>query len=143
MRPTGIPGGADRTNGITSVTITMRIAVALRRTMVATARVKTAATAISAAVPTMMRSSVGHGSGNTDAPTLRAICVAMSTAPAAAARPATKAAEPITIALAASTRPRCGLAASVVRIRPRRYSAVMNIVATTATAISPANVPSR
>ena len=76
-------------------------------------------------------------------PLLCAISVPMSTAPAAAARPATKAAEPITIAFAASTRPRSGLAASVVRIRPRRYSAVMNIVATTATAISPANVPSR
>ena len=36
VRPVGIPGGADRTNGITIVTITMRIAAALRRTMVAT-----------------------------------------------------------------------------------------------------------
>ena len=60
-----------------------------------------------------------------------------------ATSPATNATAPITIALAASTRPRRGLAASVVRIRPRRYSAVMNIVATTATAISPTNVPSR
>ncbi len=67
----------------------------------------------------------------------------MITAPAAAARPATKAAEPITIAFAASIRPRFGLAASVVRIRPRRYSAVMKIVATTTTATSPANVPMR
>ena len=67
----------------------------------------------------------------------------MSTAMAAAARPATKATAPITIALAASTRPRRGLAASVMRIRPRRYSAVMNIAATTAIAISPANMPSR
>ncbi len=63
--------------------------------------------------------------------------------PTAAASPVTKAAAPITIAFAASTRPRTGLTASVVRIRPRRYSAVMNIVATTITAISPATVPAR
>ena len=50
--------------------------------------------------------------------------------------------EPITTALAASTRPRAGVAAKVTRIRPRRYSAVMNIAATTITAISPANTPS-
>ena len=31
----------------------------------------------------------------------------------------------------------------MTRIRPRRYSAVMNIAATTTTAISPANAPSR
>ena len=62
---------------------------------------------------------------------------------AAAASPVAKAAAPITIAFAASTRPRPGLAASVVRIRPRRYSAVMNIVPTTTTTISPANVPTR
>ena len=47
------------------------------------------------------------------------------------------------MAFAASTRPRRGLAANVVRIRPRRYSAVMNIAATTTTAISPANAPTR
>ena len=55
--------------------------------------------------------------------------------------PAMKVTAPITAALAASTRPRAGLAVSVTRIRPRRYSAVMNIVATTITAISPANAP--
>ena len=49
----------------------------------------------------------------------------------------------MTMAFAASTRPRRGLAARVVRIRPRRYSAVMNIVAITITAIRPANVPTR
>ena len=53
-----------------------------------------------------------------------------------------KVTEPITTALAASTRPRAGLAVKVTRIRPRRYSAVMNIVATTITAISPPNAPS-
>ena len=47
------------------------------------------------------------------------------------------------MALAASTRPRRGLAARVVRIRPRRYSAVMNMAAITSTPISPANVPTR
>ena len=55
--------------------------------------------------------------------------------------PATKVTEPITTALAARTRPRRGAAASVVRIRPRRYSAVMNIAPTTITTISPANAP--
>ena len=143
MRPAGIPGGADRTNGITSVTITMMIAAALRRTMVATARVRTAATANSAAMPTMMRSSVGHGSGNRSTPSLCATRVPMSTAPAAAARPTANATAPITIAFAASTRTRFGLAASVLRIRPRRYSAVMNIAAITAIAMSPMKMPSR
>ena len=61
----------------------------------------------------------------------------------AATSPATKATEPITMAFAARTRPRRGLAASVVRISPRRYSAVMNIAPTTTTAISPKNVPTR
>jgi hypothetical protein len=45
--------------------------------------------------------------------------------------------------LAASTRPRRGLAVSVVRIRPRRYSAVMNMTPITTSAIRPANVPTR
>ena len=45
------------------------------------------------------------------------------------------------MALAARTRPRRGLAASVTRIIPRRYSAVMNSAPTTITAISPMNKP--
>ena len=45
------------------------------------------------------------------------------------------------MAFAASTRLRRGLAVRVTRIRPRRNSAVMNMVPTTSTAISPANVP--
>ena len=57
------------------------------------------------------------------------------------ASPAANVTEPITMALAASTRPRRGLAAKVTRIRSRRYSAVMNSVPTTITAISPANAP--
>jgi hypothetical protein len=63
------------------------------------------------------------------------------TAAADPASPAVKVTAPMMIALAARTWPRRGVAASVVRIRPRRYSAVMNIVATTSTAISPANAP--
>jgi hypothetical protein len=89
-----------------------------------------------------MRSSVSPDAGNTYTRP-RASCVPKITAAAAPTSPVTKAAEPITIALAASTRPRRGLEARVTRIRPRRYSAVMNIVATTITAISPANVPTR
>ncbi len=57
------------------------------------------------------------------------------------ASPTAKVTAAMTTALAASTRPRPGVAASVTRIRPRRYSAVMNIAPTTATAISPANTP--
>ena len=55
--------------------------------------------------------------------------------------PATKPAAPITTALAASSRPRRGAAVSETRISPRRYSAVMNIAATTISGISPKNVP--
>ena len=62
---------------------------------------------------------------------------------AAAASPPAKLTAAITMAFAASTRPRRGLAANVMGIRPRRYSAVTNIVATTTTAISPANAPTR
>ena len=66
-----------------------------------------------------------------------------TTAMTAATSPTANVAAPATRALAASTRPRRGLAVSVVRIRPRRYSAVMNMTATTITAISPANAPTR
>ena len=62
---------------------------------------------------------------------------------AVATSPAANAAAPSTTALAASTRPRRGLAVSVVRIRPRRYSAVMNMTPITTSAIRPANVPTR
>ena len=55
----------------------------------------------------------------------------------------TKATAPITTALAASTAPRRGVAASVVRMRPRRYSVLKNIAATTTIAISPRNAPTR
>src|SRR5580692_6488576 len=59
------------------------------------------------------------------------------------ASPTAKVTAAITMALAASTRPRLGVAANVTRIRPRRYSAVMNVAPTAATAISPANTPIR
>ena len=49
----------------------------------------------------------------------------------------------MTAALAASTAPRRGVAASVVRIRPRRYSVLKNIAATTTITISPRNTPTR
>ena len=62
---------------------------------------------------------------------------------AAPASPAAKVTAPVTTALAASTRPRRGAAASVKRIRRRRYSAVMNIAPTTARTMSPANVPTQ
>ena len=111
-------------------------AAALRRSMVPTARARTATTATSAAVPTTMRSSVSHDTGNTYTRP-RASWVPRITAAAAATSPVTKATEPITMAFAASTRPRRGLAARVTRIRPRRCSAVMNIVATTVTSPEP------
>ena len=95
-------------------------------------------------MPTIIRTSVGHGSRE-DRAIAAGVRDAVPTpmAPTAPTSPAANATAPTTSALAASTRPRRGLAASVVRIRPRRYSAVMNIVATTATAISPTNVPIR
>ena len=45
------------------------------------------------------------------------------------------------MALAARTRPRRGLAASVVRIMPRRYSPVTNTAPRAMMAISPNSVP--
>src|SRR6266702_24702 len=118
-------------------------APALRRSMLPTARARTAATASSAAVPATTRSSVSNGGGFRKLPLWRRIRPPSGTTTAAAARPATKVTKPITIAFAARTRPRRGLAARVMRIRPRRYSAVMNIVATTISAISPPKAPVR
>ena len=69
------------------------------------------------------------------------LCSASGSAMAAPTSPATNVADPITMAFAASTRPRRGLAANVVRIRPRRYSAVMNRAPRAMTAISPMAVP--
>ena len=47
----------------------------------------------------------------------------------------------MTTALAASTDPRWGMAVKVVRIRPRRYSTVMNSVATTISTIRATMIP--
>ena len=69
------------------------------------------------------------------------MCWTTGKATAAPASPATNVTEPVTMALAASTRRRRGLAARVVRIRPRRYSAVMNIAPSAITAISAISVP--
>ena len=59
----------------------------------------------------------------------------------AATSPMANADPPTTTAFAARIRLRRGLAATVVRIMPRRYSAVTDIVATTSTKTSPRNVP--
>jgi hypothetical protein len=64
-----------------------------------------------------------------------------TTTTAAATRPVVNVTVPTTTAFAASTRPRRGLAARVVRMSPRRYSAVMNMAPTTTTMTSPTNVP--
>ena len=66
---------------------------------------------------------------------------AISIATAAPTSPATNVTDPITMALAASTRPRRGLAANVVRIRPRRYSVVMNSAPSAMTASRPTAEP--
>jgi hypothetical protein len=51
--------------------------------------------------------------------------------------------QPAAVTFGNHAQPRLGLAVRVAWIRPQRYSAVMNIVATTITAISPPNAPSR
>ncbi len=79
--------------------------------------------------------------GSMKLPPLRIVCSPSGSAMAAATSPVTNTTAKVTTALAARTRPRRGTAVIVTRIRPRRYSAVMNMVATTTTAISPANVP--
>ena len=61
--PTGRMSDGRQENGTTTVANTIVTAATLRRTMTATARVRTATTATSAPVPTIMRTSVGHGSG--------------------------------------------------------------------------------
>jgi hypothetical protein len=118
-------------------------AAAARRSTVPTARASTAATASSAAVPAITRSSVSDDTGNTKLPLLRVIRSPSATATIEPTSPATKVTKPITTAFAARTRPRAGPAVRVVRIRPRRYSAVMNSVAKTIITISPANAPPR
>src|SRR6266511_4010435 len=141
--PAGRTEATARMYGRTISTMTPVTAPALRRSTVPTPRARTAATASSAAVPTTTRSSISDVTGNTSKPLARSSRSTSGTVTTAATSPVTKVTEPITMAFAARTRPRRGLAARVVRIRPRRYSAVMNNVATTITAISPANAPTR
>jgi hypothetical protein len=61
------------------------------------------------------------------------ISVSIATTAVAAASPITNVTTPSTMAFASKNRLRRGLATKVMRIMPRRYSAVMNIVPTTMT----------
>ncbi len=75
-------------------------------------------------------------------PLALSLACATTNATEAAASPATNVTEPMTIALATSTRLRPGLAVNVVRIiMPRRNSVVMNSAPSAITAISPTSVP--
>ena len=118
-------------------------AAAPDRRIAPTATASTATTASSAAVPASTRTSVSALTGRMKLPLLRSSAVPNTTAPAPPASPAANVTAPTTTALAASTWARAGLAANVTRISPRRYSAEMNIAATTITAISAANTPVR
>ena len=124
-------------------TMTVVTAAALRRRIAPRATASTAATASSAAVPATTRTSVSaaHRVARSRPGCARWPARRAETAMAAATRPTTKVTAASTMALAASTWPRLGLATRVVRIRPRRYSAVMNMVPDPITTISPANVP--
>ena len=141
--PNGSNPATPRMNGSTITTIAAVTAAALRRSMVPSARARTVATASRAAVPATTRSQVSQDTGNTYVPWSRDSRTPTTTAMTAATRPAANMAEAITMALAARTRPRRGVAASVVRIRPRRYSAVMNMTPMTTITISAANAPMR
>ena len=96
---------------------------------------------MSAAAPAMTRTSVSAVTGRIGLPPPRSFPRPTGSATAIPAIPAASATAPITMAFAARTRPRRGDAARVRRMRPRRYSAVMNRTPRTATAISAANEP--
>src|SRR5439155_26500484 len=103
------------------------LAPVLRRRSVPAARASNAVTASRAAVSSTIRTPtwlVSDQTGQTGGFQLRACSfrTANGKATAEPASPAANVAEPITMALAASTRPRRGLAARLVRIMPRRYS---------------------
>ena len=132
-----------RMYGSTTTTITAATAAALRRRIAPTATARTATRATSAAVPAKTLSSVSQLTGRMYRPSFRSRGTPSAIDAMEAARPTVKATRPMTIALAARTRPRRGIAANVSRIRPRRYSAVKNMAATTPTAISAANMPAR
>ena len=135
--------GLAKKYGTTITATTTATGPAPCRKIVPRASARTAATASSAAVPAIRRASVSALTGSTNLPLARSSRPPTASAAAAPASPATKVTEPTTIAFAARTRPRSGLAASVTRIRPRRYSAVTNMEPTTAITISAANTPAR
>src|SRR5215472_2146268 len=130
-------------NGKTTVTTATVMAAALRRSTAPRATAKMAATASSAAVPTITRASVRAGTVSSTWPWLSSLGTPRAIAITEAISPVTNAAAPTTKAFAASTAPRRGVAVSVVRISPRRYSVVKNIAATTTIAISPMKTPTR
>jgi hypothetical protein len=103
----------------------------LRRSMVPMDSARTDASASIAPVPRMTRACVSQLTGSTYIPLSCAMLLPTMTAMATAADPSTNVTAPITAALAASSLPRRGDAASVARMRPRRYSTVMNIAAMT------------
>src|SRR5262245_30745958 len=139
---------APRISGKRSSIITAVMAAALRRSMAPTDRARMAETASRPAVPTTIWSPcplVSDQTGNTDdaQPDECSLRSAIGSATAAETSPATNVTEPITTAFAASTRPRRGLAANVVRISPRRDSAVMNSAPRVITASRPTSEPLR
>ena len=108
----------------------MAIASALRRRTAPTARLSSASSARKSAVPTTARSTGPSRKRRRRVRGRREAVAAgerlgAKSAARLATSPTTKTTPPSTTAFAASTRPRCGLAANVVRIRPRRYSEVM------------------
>ena len=129
--------------GSTMPAITAVTAPALRRSSVPTASPSMAATPSSAAVPTTTCSQVSAVTGGIGLPFSCSKCSPSGIVTATATSPAANVTAASTIALAARTRPRRGLAVNVVLIIPRRYSAVTNMTPIATTAISPANVPAR
>ena len=117
-------------------------AAALRRNKAAAARAKTAAAARRAAVADD-QAQLGQRRNQKKVP-LPPVCSFRRRSSSGTVQhtvsPATKVTAPSTRPWPSGPGP-TRAAARVTRIRPRRYSAVMNIVATTISAISPANVP--
>ena len=94
-------------------------------------------------MPTIIRPSVSTVSGGRYTPWDRSTRCPSGTATAVPASATANATSPVTRALAASTRPRRGHAASVTLISPLRYSAVMTMAPTTARMIRAMNAPAR
>ncbi len=106
----------DSRNGSTTTTITVVIAAALRHMTAPTATANTATTATSAAVQAATLMSVSAEVGSRNWPWFSFLGTPSVIAMIEAARPVTNATAPNTTALAASTGPRRGIAASVTRI---------------------------